>query len=247
MLEIDNLKLRLSKIEIEEFKCFKDFKVDGLKRVNLICGKRRVGKTTFMRYIFDRAIEYADYCRNGTAISFIGLFGMSDSEIIRLFQSNKNQNIESDLTRLLLEFDDSIESAIVIDYVPHYKIHGIYIDLRELGEGLKRYISIILVLYECRDSYLFIDGVDLYLHHRELSKLWETILTISKEVNCQVFITTHSKESLEAFSKVAEKLNDTDISLMTLVRNQQQEVKGIILDSEGLAYSIDCEHELRGW
>ena len=38
----------LIKIEIKDFKCFKDFKADGLKRVNLIGGKNNVGKTAFM-------------------------------------------------------------------------------------------------------------------------------------------------------------------------------------------------------
>ena len=39
---------KLETIEIKNFKCFKDFKADGLKRVNLIGGKNNVGKTAFM-------------------------------------------------------------------------------------------------------------------------------------------------------------------------------------------------------
>ncbi len=38
----------LTEIEIKDFKCFKDFKADGFKRVNLIGGKNNVGKTAFM-------------------------------------------------------------------------------------------------------------------------------------------------------------------------------------------------------
>ena len=38
----------LTNIEIKNFKCFKDFKADGFKRVNLIGGKNNVGKTAFM-------------------------------------------------------------------------------------------------------------------------------------------------------------------------------------------------------
>jgi len=38
----------IKNIEIKNFKCFKDFKADGFKRVNLIGGKNNVGKTAFM-------------------------------------------------------------------------------------------------------------------------------------------------------------------------------------------------------
>ncbi|MFT5835336.1 MAG: AAA15 family ATPase/GTPase [Sulfurimonas sp.] len=42
----------LTEIEIKNFKCFKDFKADGFKRVNLIGGKNNVGKTAFMEACF---------------------------------------------------------------------------------------------------------------------------------------------------------------------------------------------------
>jgi len=42
----------LKNIEIKDFKCFKDFKADGFKRVNLIGGKNNVGKTAFMEVCY---------------------------------------------------------------------------------------------------------------------------------------------------------------------------------------------------
>ena len=42
----------IKNIEIKEYKCFKDFKADGFKRVNLIGGKNNVGKTAFMEAMF---------------------------------------------------------------------------------------------------------------------------------------------------------------------------------------------------
>ena len=42
----------LEYIEIKDFKCFKDFKAEGFKRVNLIGGKNNVGKTAFMEALF---------------------------------------------------------------------------------------------------------------------------------------------------------------------------------------------------
>ncbi|WP_394752383.1 ATP/GTP-binding protein [Crenothrix sp.] len=42
----------LTDIEIEQFKCFTDFKASGFKRVNLIGGKNNIGKTAFMEACF---------------------------------------------------------------------------------------------------------------------------------------------------------------------------------------------------
>lgn len=49
----------LEYIDIKDFKCFKDFKAEGFKRVNLIGGKNNVGKTAFMEacYVNVRAID----------------------------------------------------------------------------------------------------------------------------------------------------------------------------------------------
>ena len=46
------MKNHLTNIEIKNFKCFKDFKVKGLARVNLITGQNNVGKTSLMEACF---------------------------------------------------------------------------------------------------------------------------------------------------------------------------------------------------
>jgi len=52
----------LTNIEIKDFKCFKDFKAEGFKRVNLIGGKNNVGKTAFMEacYIYSYPLNSND-------------------------------------------------------------------------------------------------------------------------------------------------------------------------------------------
>lgn len=41
----------ITNLNIKHFKCFNNFKVDGLARVNLITGKNNVGKTALMEAI----------------------------------------------------------------------------------------------------------------------------------------------------------------------------------------------------
>lgn len=41
-----------NKIEIHNFRCFKEFKIDNLTKINLIAGKNSVGKTAFLEAIY---------------------------------------------------------------------------------------------------------------------------------------------------------------------------------------------------
>jgi AAA15 family ATPase/GTPase len=311
----------LTDIEIKEFKCFKDFKASGFKRVNLIGGKNNVGKTAFMEACWINvrsinintmitAIHTVKFMRENTNIilkninnetfldatkeyssvsnlsrkeffitekdavkiykfnidsvlkdinakdlniiiegidniKFIDNFGWSDYGLIKAYESIQKQDKENELDIFVREFDDSIESFKVIGDKPQCKTNGEYRDITEFGDGLKHYISIICALYACENGYLFIDEIDNGIYYDHLDRLWEIILTLSKKTNCQVFATTHSKEMLESFARVAKKLNEQDISYTLLVKDKQQEIKTISFDYEMLDYSLSQEHEVR--
>lgn len=175
----------------------------------------------------------------------IDSYGFSNPELARLFQSIQKNDQEAELNRLLHEFDQNIESFKMIGEQPQCKINGKYLDLTELGSGFAHYISIICALHACQNRYLFIDELGNGIHYSQLDRLWEVILTISKRVQCQVFATTHSKEMLESFARVAKRLNEQDISYTTLVKNKQQEIKALTLDYELLQDSLAQAHEIR--
>ncbi|MGZ8159281.1 MAG: AAA family ATPase [Methylobacter sp.] len=180
-------------------------------------------------------------------INFIDNFGWADGILIRAFQAIQKQDQENELDIFVREFDDNIESFKVIGDKPQCKTNGEYRDIVEFGDGLKHYISIICALYACENGYLFVDEIDNGIHYTQLDRLWELILTLSKKTNCQVFATTHSKEMLESFARVAKKLEERDISYTILVRDKQQEIKTISMDYEMLLDSMAQGHEVRGW
>ena len=186
-------------------------------------------------------IEYVDN------IKFIDNFGWSDDGLIKAFQAIQYRDQEDELNVFIQEFDDSIENFKVIGEKPQCKTHDEYRDIVEFGDGLRHYISIICALYACQNGYLFIDEIDDGIHYTQLDRLWELILTLSKKTNCQVFAITHSKEMLESFARVSEKLNEQDISYTLLVKNKQLEIKTISMDFEMLLDSLAQGHEVRGW
>lgn len=312
----------LTEIEINEFKCFHDFKASGFKRVNLIGGKNNIGKTALMEacyihvhsinvntmitaitaskiireksnlisekidyqlfldfikvyfsssnlgdkrfYIDERdGIKEYQFSINGESKNinaknlnisikfvkhsrFIDSFGWSDKMFISTYQAIQKADKEDELNEFINEFDASIKSFKLIGDKPQCKTNGEYRDITEFGDGLKHYISIICSLYACENGYLFIDEIDNGIYYEHFDRLWEIILTLSKETNCQVFATTHSKEMLESFARVAKKLDEQDISYTLLVKNKKQEIKSITDDYEMILDSISDERELRG-
>ncbi|MCX7087658.1 MAG: AAA family ATPase, partial [Methylococcales bacterium] len=180
-------------------------------------------------------------------IKVIDNFGWSDQDLINAFEAIQKQDLENALNTFVNEFDDSIENFKVIGDKPQCKTHGIYRDITEFGDGLKHYISIICALYAAKDGYLFVDEIDNGIHYSQLDRLWELILTLSKKTNCQVFATTHSKEMLESFARVTQKLHEQDISYTTLVKDKKGDIKAITRNDEMLIDSIAQEREVRGW
>lgn len=178
-------------------------------------------------------------------IEFIDNFGWANHQLIQAFQVIQKQDLEHELNVFIREFDESIESFKVIGDKPQCKTNDEYRDITEFGDGLKHYISIICALYACENGYLFIDEIDNGIHYSQLDRLWELILTLSKKTNCQVFATTHSKEMLESFARVAEKLDEREVSYTVFVKNDRQEIKTISLDYDLLIDSMAQGHEVR--
>jgi AAA15 family ATPase/GTPase len=313
----------LTDIEIKEFKCFKDFKASGFKRVNLIGGKNNVGKTAFMeacyvnvystsinkmidaidnvKYMRDKLnfvfetikrddTIFLDSTKNYSAKSnlistrfsitendaikkynfvineeiviinakelsvtlyypnniwFIDNLGWTNKSFSYIYQTIQKQDQEYDLNAFIKEFDDSIETFKIIGDKPQCKTNGEYRDIVEFGDGLRHYISIICALYACENGYLFIDEIANGIYYDQLDRLWEIIFTLSKKTNCQVFATTHSKEMLESFARVAKKLDEQDISYTLLVKDKKQELNTISLSYKGLLESTEQDVEVR--
>jgi AAA15 family ATPase/GTPase len=178
-------------------------------------------------------------------VQFIDNFGLSDEGLNLFYRAVQMRDKESSLDRYIQEFDGSIDKFKVIGDKPQCLTNGAYRDITEFGDGLKSYISMICALYTCENGYLFIDEIDNGIHYTQLDRLWEIILTLSKQTNCQVFACTHSKEMIDSFARVAKKLDEQEVSYTLLVKNKQQELATLVYDFEMLDYSMRMEHEVR--
>ena len=179
--------------------------------------------------------------------NFIDSFGLSYGNIITAYSYIQKQDKEDYLNTVLKKFDKRIESFKIIDEKPQCKIEGVYIELTEFGDGVRHIVSIVTTLYKSENGYLYIDELDNGIHYTMLDELWQIVLEVSKKLNVQVFATTHSKECIESYARVAKKLEDEEIGFIELGRNKDNELDSVVMDSEMFQRFIKMGNEVRGW
>ena len=346
----------ISRIEINNFKCFKSLSVVGFRNINFIGGKNNVGKTSLleaiellsgakntqdlMYQIRTMLVRRQETSRNQRYVELDFMY--DDSQYLTIESSNRrcsiqfeersNENLPASL------FEDEVESTQYdqylsfsvnkdkrriptdrflndrvpisvrknkdkntnnINYIKSSKtdehqislLYGALIDLNKedflnnslaifdknllaikqratergvilkiqkknrqfpvllssLGDGVNRYIAILCAIWASENSILFIDEIENGIHYSNYPKLWRLIFKASKEANCQIFITSHSKECIEAFND--HQLSDqTDIGLyFELFRSKKSDlIKATSRDPEQLHYALTHGGKIRG-
>jgi AAA15 family ATPase/GTPase len=119
--------------------------------------------------------------------------------------------------------------------------------LSSLGEGLNRYIAVLCAIWASKDGFLLIDEVENGIHYTNYKKLWHIIFQASAEANCQLFITSHSKECIEAFNEVQLEDNNNSGAYFEFYKNLKTNmITASKRDKEQLKYSLTHQGRMRG-
>jgi len=165
----------------------------------------------------------------------------------KLYSKIIEYDLEDRLDNYLKDFDSSIEKFRLINSQPHCKKNGKFYNLNEFGDGLGKFVYFIMLLLSNQNSIILIDEIENGIHYTQLDRLWEIILTLSEQQNVQVFATTHSKECIESYARVAKKLEDKEIAFIELGKNKKDEIKAMVYPYEWFIDEIEQNHEVRGW
>ncbi len=107
------------------------------------------------------------------------------------------------------------------------------IPLRAFGEGMNRLLGISLALVNCKDGILLIDEIESGLHYSILLDVWKLIFKTARDLNVQVFATTHSYDCIDAFAEAAIDNKESDGMLIRLARKDDQ-IKAFTFDEKQL-------------
>ena len=320
----------LENIDIIEYKCFKEFKLNDFKRINIISGGNNVGKTALLEAFYiaystnDLLDDISTIAKNRNSskenfIHFVKKFNYKLSsnlyalafEVKTKYKLNEKEKIE--VKKLNADYNDfvcmSVDDDITIEPLEKVKMadsDNLYINsskpdnhllvklysevqtkgiqhkfleylrildkdiawiepqlidgellLRinlnnpehslissELGEGVNRYIEILAVLLSNSNGSVFIDEIENGIHYSKLKDICKAVIEIAQKEDIQLFLTTHDKETIEAFSEVSEELDFKDICSIELYK-EDNVIKSIIRNDEQFRVTVEAGMDIR--
>jgi AAA15 family ATPase/GTPase len=251
IIDIKNSDNVLIKDFILETNLFGFNNINELSQNWLICKDLNKNKIV---YLVDLTSEYyKDFMNYSDYISFIPINLFYNSDIVEFFQKVSNDTIRK---TKIFELLNTIFQINIIDIRKgqneilevatneNPKYHSI----TNFGSGFIKTFRIVLELYLNKGKYLCIDELDAGIHFMKQEEIFGSLIKISKELDVQLFITTHSNEAIGAYLNAVEKNNfQHDFTCIQLLESRKDnEIYSSISDFELTKLSFDNNNNLRG-
>ena len=91
------------------------------------------------------------------------------------------------------------------------------VPLRTFGDGMHRLFVIVLSLLNAKGGILLVDEFENGLHHTAQLDAWRMIFRLARDLDVQVFATTHSWDAVATFADAAKE-SPEDGALLRLIR-----------------------------
>ena len=159
------------------------------------------------------------------------------------------RRLKGTVAERLKNFDSRITTLEILNNVAYVGLEGIdqLMAVNMQGDGLRRYLNIVAASANPMNNILLIDEIENGLHYSAYKKLWEAIFALASKTNKQVFVTTHSKETLSHLNEMLEEhpAYQQEMRLYTLERTIKKGMQAYMYTYEGLAEACDNDVELR--
>jgi len=190
---------------------------------------------------------------NSQKISFISaFFPSSNTQLAVQYDQARLNNREKQVLKSLQIIDPLINSIetfnIGVPILYLQKGDEPRLPLSLFGDAITRITMMILSIVGNNSQVLLVDEIENGIHYTNQANLWRMLFRLAKELNVQVFTTTHSLEMLKAFTEVGL---DEEFSGLAAHFEMARSVKtgqiiGIKRDMETLEYSLSHGRRVRG-
>ena len=123
------------------------------------------------------------------------------------------------------------------------------VPLKSLGDGMLRILQIAIKLVSAQSGFLLIDEFENGLHYSVQEKVWSWLFEIAEKLDIQVFATTHSRDCIQSFNKVAIEKENIEAVLFRMGKSALNTNKGQVIatvyDKERLYNLSQIDIEVR--
>ncbi len=167
------------------------------------------------------------------------------NDLAELFKRNRKDTILA----LLKLFDTRINSIEILTDDIYIGFEGMsqMLSVSMMGDGLRRYLNIVASAANPLIDILLIDEIDNGLHYSVYKKLWQALFALAEASNKQIFVTTHSKETLGHLNKMLEEHVEyqQELRIFTLEKTRLKGYQAYRLTYNGLQEATANDIELR--
>ncbi|MBQ3739352.1 MAG: ATP-binding protein, partial [Bacteroidales bacterium] len=171
--------------------------------------------------------------------------GVPTNDLVELAKRKKKEVI----TKYLSNFDSHITTWEILNNVAYIGLDGIdqLMMVNMMGDGMRRYLNIVAASANPMNNIILIDEIDNGLHYSAYKKLWEAIFALATDTNKQVFVTTHSKETLYRLNEMLEEHSEYQdaLRLYTIENTKLKGHQAYKLTYNGLHEACENDVELR--
>lgn len=198
----------------------------------------------------EQLLETKSLSKDGVSGTFISSIEDGDwviSELAELVKRKKENRILTELQK----FDRRINAITVLPDNVYFDMEGVneLMPMNLMGDGMRRFLTILSVIANSNKHIVLIDEIENGLHYSANKLLWQSILSLSKEVEAQLFITTHNLETLQCLNAVLEDEENMPyhekVNLYTIARTKLKGFQSYRYGYDAFSVAISNEVELR--
>lgn len=179
---------------------------------------------------------------SGSSVSGVDIGGLWDRVVLT--------ELEDSVIAALRIVEPRIERITLVGEVRQRTIlvklvgQGRPVSLRSMGEGMNRLFGLILALVNAKEGVLLWDEVENGFHYTVLPDLWRLVVRTARELNVQVFATTHSWDCIEAF-QAATQDDAWDDAMLIRLEPGTEGVRTVVFDRDELGVIAREQIEVR--
>lgn len=232
------------------FEFEKDTKNNSIK----ISNKENYFTTYFNKTFYSILFEYINGEKDFLNFPFISFNSIFEEDIYQLYNDLKTKRDKENLINTIQVVDsniidvelrqnfDDLESVFLLSF----KNKDEFVPLNYLGDGFKRIFYIILKVLSLRGKRIMIDEIETGIHHSRQKDFLKNIMIVCKELEVQLFATTHSEECIKAFYEASIELEqEENIRLISLEEGKNEKIYATTNRFENIKAGIVSNVEFR--
>jgi hypothetical protein len=188
-------------------------------------------------------------------VQYVRSESLSPDDLVFKWDSVSLTSAQSDILESLRAVDDAVENIASYSRSRFFSTSrgGFKVKLRgqddpvpigSLGDGVWRMLAIAISLAVSQNGILLIDEIDTGLHYSVLEKLWHMVMKTAKDLNVQVFATTHSYDCITSLASICHADSEAK-SEVTIQRIEAGKKKAVAYDEGDIVMAAERHIEMR--